>query len=342
MTSYIPQVGHKVLVDFGDLGLRIETIADVATDSSWILLFQGEPGEQRATHDKDGFWHLEESGHRMYLLDPQARPENTGMGFVIHADGLVQEWHVDGGHAPGAPVFFLLAEGGLTGCARQKDGIWTVDGKDQIFFISEKQANQRTGALVDDETETAAILADSNAMEAIAEAEAEPVDPQLLIGKGPHLGDATSHVVNGVSLLYRVYRVETDERGYSYVVLNLLPEVPGHPPYEIVGRDASTGRCVWSDGTEVMFASGKNHELALAATRLDTLRRVLRSKYFHYAATAGRAIPEVDVPNALRNEYAEMLFLVETGLRYDQTWEEGQFEEFYENLHDEYLASLEV
>lgn len=255
---------------------------------------------------------------------------------------------------------------------QQNDGTWIMNDKDPIFFISAAQAAAREQAQDDaedgDAEETAAILADPDAMQAIAEgerslpvdtgrkrtwddflnvaeAEQEPVDPQLLLGKGPHIGDATSRVINGVSLLYRVHRVETNEFGHSYVTLTLLPDVLGHPPYEDVARDPSTGKCTWSNGEPVVFTSGQNNELALKATRLDTLHKVLRAKYFHYEAMAEKPVVTNSdagsriIARAIRDEYAEQLFLLETGLRYDQAAE--KYEEFYEALHDEFLASQE-
>lgn len=163
-----------------------------------------------------------------------------------------------------------------------------------------------------------------------------------LLGKGPHVGEATSRVVNGVSLLYRVCRVDTDEFGNSYVTLTLLPDVPGHVRYEVASRNASTGECTWFTGEKITFTSGKNDDMALAATRLTTLRQFLRNKYFHYAAMGRPASSTTanTVAMAIRDEYMEQLFLVETGLLPVQAGYD-RFDNFCEALNEEFMASQE-
>lgn len=149
----------------------------------------------------------------------------------------------------------------------------------------------------------------------------------------PQVGDFTSRVVNGTSLLYRVRSIEYG----TYAALDLIDGPGGcnlteHVCLTTIGWE-------WPDGAKVTFTSGSGTWQALAATRLTTLREVLRNKYFHYAAMAEQTPPEDTTADGIRDEYAEQLFLTETGLRYDQDVE--RFEEFYDTLHDEFLASKE-
>lgn len=336
MNSYIPQVGHKVLVDYEDIGLQVETINGVSNDGRFIALFQDDPGEQCAARNPEGLWHLEESGQRVFLLDPYARPERSGLGFVLPTDGPVERWYMDAEHAHGVVEGFLHAEQ-VSGIAHiQADGTWEMNERDQIFFISEKQARKLTGALVDDEIETAAILADPNAMEAITEGEVEFNEKAA---KGPQVGDFTSRVVKEASLLYRVRSVEYG----TYAALDLVLGPDGCNLTENVCLTATGWE--WPDGKKVTFTSGSGTWQALAATRLTTLRETLRNKYFHYTKMAvesekgaGLTLP-ASYLHGMANESVEMLFLAETGLLPEQ--DSDRYDEFCETLHDEFLASKE-
>lgn len=153
MNSYIPQVGHKVLVDFEDLGLQVETINGVSNDGRFIALFQDDPGEQCAARNPEGLWHLEESGQRVFLLDPHAGPERSGVGIVLPTDegGPLEQWYMDAEMEPGVAEGFLHAEQ-VAGIAHiQADGTWVINETDRVFFIPQQQADLLTGALVDDE-----------------------------------------------------------------------------------------------------------------------------------------------------------------------------------------------
>jgi hypothetical protein len=150
MNSYTPQIGHQVLVDLGSYGdhhLQIEKINDVATDSSWILLYHGEPGEQRATREPNGTYRLQESGQLVFLLNPWQRPERSGVGIVAFREGKIEEWYMDAEHDPGYAEGFLHAEQ-YCGIAHIKDdGTWEMNDTDQIFFIPQVQADLLTDAL---------------------------------------------------------------------------------------------------------------------------------------------------------------------------------------------------
>ena len=160
----------------------------------------------------------------------------------------------------------------------------------------------------------------------------------VVTGMGPHTGDLTTRVIGDVSLLYRVRRVEP-RNGYKVARLSLVCDVLGFQPTADVYFTPGGG-WQWNDSQEpVHFTCGNTNELALKASRLDSLRKILRANYFHFEAMAHSTPPEDTTGDAIRDEYAKQLFHIETGLLPERA--EEKYEEFYEALHDEYLASIE-
>jgi hypothetical protein len=161
----------------------------------------------------------------------------------------------------------------------------------------------------------------------------------------PFPGDITSRAINGVSLLYRVSDVKP-RNGYKIAHLTLVGDVLGYQPTSQVIYTEGNG-WQWDDNAEAHFTSGAADELALKASRMDATHQMLRSNYFYCEEVL--AAPDVmsrgkdkvfTIAQAAREAYAKQLFLVETGLLPEQA-DDGKFEEFYEALHQEFLASRE-
>lgn len=308
MTRYIqnstpPSIGTKATVHM-DHKTVDTTVGEIHPESGLLLLFKGEPSEQYAGQAADLEWYLADSGHRVTFAD------DVLAGDEIHTldQAAKQEiWQIIGSTASGDYIGRQVVEGTeYTRVFNHGIGGWVcVDDPEEFTGVTHKPVPQ-----------TPPLPADA-----------------------PMAGDTTVRVVNGVSMLYRVRRIELREH-YLVAVLSLVGHSEHHAQTVHVFRMDDNG-WHWNDKKPVVFTSGSADVQALKATRLDTLHETLRNKYFHYAAMAEQTPPEFTTADAIRDEYAEMLFQVETGLRPDQVWDVDQFTEFYEGLHEEFLASIE-
>lgn len=314
-----PPIGTKAMVVFDDAILETQ-VSDTNTQGLALLL-QGEPGEQYAGPAADGEWYLAESGQKVIFFTDQYRQPRTGDKFLtVTHDDNTEIWTFNG-FDPDDGTYIVAREREGQVYTRQFGPVgvgWTATG----------------WRCEDDEEEFKQIT----------------FLPAPSLHQGPEVGDATSRVVNGASLLYRVRSINhiKGENPFTDMTLALVGNILNHRPEVHAYMSPANGKYVWDDDmeTEVVFTSGRNNDMALAATRLTTVRRVLRNKYFHFANSAYRAAPSdggqaafSQTASAICNEYAELLFLTETGLRYDEDPE--RYEDFYESLHDEYLASRE-
>lgn len=313
MNSYLlpPPIGSKAKVH-AQSGWLETTVADISQQGT-LLLFQGEENEQYAGIDDNGEWHLRDSGERVFFaFIPQVGDELHTVGH----DGAVEVWKIQllhDGHEYVASQLINRQE--YTRRFRVSGAEWTcVDDPDEFAKIDYMPVSM----------------------------------PGVFAAKGPHAGDFTTRVLNGASLLYRVQRIQP-RNGYATAILSLVGESHGYQLSQQACYTPESG-WTWNDSKEpVEFTRWRADEVALKATRLEALRKTLRAKYFHYeaeaiapAAAMGQTRGEAArVASAICDEIAEELFFIETGLRPDQTWDETQFAEFHEALHDEYLASIE-
>lgn len=307
-----PPIGTKAIVHYDDT-TSSETEVSGINSQGHVLLFKDEPGEQYAGPAADGDWYLAESGQKVTFYTDQYRQPKPGDKFRTLTHDDVEEMWTFNGFDPDDGTYIVSQdrEGqtytrrfGPTGIGWSASG-WRCEDDNEEF----KQITYL---------------------------------PAPSLHQGPEVGDATSRVINGASLLYRVKDIKhiNGEHPFTDVTLALAGNVLGYRPEAHAYMSPANGKYVWDDDmqTEVVFTSGRNNDLARAATRLTTLRQTLRAKYFHYEAMAYLA-PSNSTGAVVRDEYAELLFLVETGLRYDQDPE--RYEEFCEALHEEYMASQE-
>lgn len=309
MTRYVqgvnpPWVGTKATVY--ELDKQTETTVGAITDEGLVVLFKGQKGEEPAGQAANGEWYT-------------ARTDN----LVVFAHDVM----------PG-DEFHTVNDGGT-------QEIWRIQSErnGELFAIQLFDDVEITRRFARDRRGTWVCIDDPD----FTEITHKPVPPLgIVMGTGPHTGDLTTRVVQGRSLLFRVLRIETRDR-YKVAILTWINAPASATDTQTqVYWTPEMGEWRWNDAEEkVVFTSGTANEVALKATRLDALRKTLRAKYFHYEAMAHSTPPEFTTADAIRDEIAEALFLIETGLRPDQTWDTQQFSEFYEGLHDEYLASIE-
>lgn len=307
-----PTIGTKATVY--ELDKQTDTTVGAITDEGLVVLFKGQKGEEPAGQAANGEWYT-------------TRTDN----LVVFGDDVL----------PG-DEFHTVNDGGA-------QEIWRIqsDRHGEYFAIQMFDDVEIVRRFARDRRGNWVCIDDPDGFTGIIHKPVPPLGIVLGTGLGPKTGDLTTRVVNGVSLLYRVRRVQP-RNGYKVTELLLINGPIGHQPTTQVFWTPESGCWQWNDSKEkVEFTSGSADETALKASRLDTLRRTLRAKYMHYEAMAhtpaanGVRTEANATASAIRDEIAEALFLVESGLRPDQTWDETQFPEFQEALHDEYLASIE-
>lgn len=306
-----PSVGTKATVY--EMDKHTDTTVGAITDEGLVVLFKGEKGEEPAGQAANGEWYTARTDRLVVFADDVL----AGDEFHTVNDGGTQEiWRI----------------------VSDRDGEYLAMQLIDNVEITRRFARDRRGTWV--------CIDDPDFTE-ITHKPVPPLGIVVGVGVGPHTGDLTVRVVNGVSLLYRVRRVQP-RNGYKVAELLLINGPQGYAKTTQVFWTPEFGDWQWNDSKEkVHFTSGSSDETALKASRLDTLRETLRSKYFYYEAMAhtpaanGVRTEANATAMAIRDEIAEALFLVETGLRPDQAWDAAQFPEFYEALHDEYLDSIE-
>lgn len=308
MTRYVqgvnpPSIGTKATVY--ELDKQTETTVGGIDSQGLVVLFKGQKGEEIAGQAANGEWYTARTDNLVVFADDVL----AGDEFHTANDGGTQEvWRIKFDRNDVYLALQMFDDVEITRrFARDRRGNWVcIDDPDGFTSIIHK-----------------------------------PVPPLgIVMGVGPHNGDLTTRVVHGRSLLFRVLRIETSDR-YKVATLTWVDAPAGTESQTQVYWTPEMGEWRWNDAEEkVEFTSGSANEVARKATRLDSLRKTLRDKYFFYENQHATETAWA-VMAAIRDEYTEMLFQLETGLRPEQIWDPQEYTEFCEKLHEEWEASRE-